>query len=194
MEHFILVDEFPKGMFIGRKGIVIDVVKKIREKLKYLSKGEVLVVDMSEIELLDFSFAHELILNTLLLLGKGVFEDKYLVFYNPSSIVFENLEAALKLSKFCAIILYPDDNWNIAGLELPEHFLEPLNIVMSLGEADVLTITRNHQKEISQNNCNNRLKQLYNYYKLIHRKKENHVTGGNFYIYKSLLKKVSQVS
>lgn len=185
MIDYMPSNEFPDEHFLGREGVVKDVCKAIREKLSILDEGETLNICLDHIEIIDFSFSHQLLLDTLFLEPHGNLRRKYMVFSNPTRLCYENFQAALDFEKRPALF-YLDGKWEICWRKFQRHLKETFLIVKDLKSADAPTIAAEHEGDMTLPNCNNRLKQLYNY-KLIDREEYSQKTGGTAYTYHSLI-------
>ena len=85
----------------------------IEVALEKLSPGEVLGIDLEDIEVMDFSFASE-VFGKLISRLPTEYRGRYLVLLNVDDYVEENLDAALN-SLELAVLILRDGNWKIIG-------------------------------------------------------------------------------
>lgn len=141
-----------------------------------------LVLDFHEVEILDFSFASEVIGVIISRLAQELY-GKHVLLRHMNKFVEENIGVALERPELCALILEDNDSWRVLG-KCSDKLTETLKLVIQLKEADTPTIAEALNINIPA--CNNRLKTL-NVLGLIDKEEISAPTGGKQFIYKSII-------
>ena len=157
------------------KGVAVR--EQIETALADLNDGEVLGLDMCDIEVMDFSFASEVI-GKLLFRIPVEYPDRYLVLMNPSNYVMENLNAALEGMKLAALVVR-NSSWEIIG-KFGEVDIETLRQVFQAQSTTASEMAR--QIGISITAMNNRLRKLVDL-GLVRRDRILSPSGGEQYQY-----------
>lgn len=150
---------------------------EIEEQLMRLAPGDVLEVDLSEVEVMDFSFSGEVV-GKLLSRLPAEYPGRHLILSSVTSYVRENLDAALGGMELAALVL-EDNDWGIIG-KFGETDLETLIALDRLKAATVGELSK--QLGISVTACNNRLRKLTDL-GLIRRERVSGTPGGDQYQY-----------
>jgi len=161
--------------------------KAVQEKiLNALNNcGDVLYLDFSGVEIIDYSFADEAIAKTVSRLLAGEMGDKCIVLTNLNPAWAENLDVALKQRQIAVLTDGPAGQGVLGTLK--DHLRRTLDYVNSrqsvtareLGEATGLNVGA----------ANNRLAELWRQ-RLLRRSDVIPAGGGRQYVYESLLERV----
>lgn len=160
----------------------VEVREQIEAMLSNMGEGEVLVLNIKDVEVMDFSFASE-VFGKLLARMPTEYSGRYVVLREPTEYVKENLQAAL-VDMELAVLIIRGKKWDVIG-KFGQADRETLQALVQLGVAT----TSNLAKElgISITACSNRLKKLHEL-GLIRRERTTAPSGGEQYQYAWLLK------
>lgn len=149
----------------------------VEEALEKLRPGEVLGIDLDNIEVMDFSFASE-VFGKLISRLPTEYRDRYLVLLNVDDYVEENLDAALNSLELAALILR-DSDWKIIGKFSEAH----VTTLKALAKTKTATAPQIAEAlNISLTACNNRLRKLSDLV-LIRKERFSSPTGGEQFQY-----------
>jgi hypothetical protein len=146
----------------------------------------VVVLDLSGLEMMNSSFADEVVATPLQRILNGEHGDRYLVLDTPSRELVEDIERPLQkrdLSLMC-FEGFPDGPWWVAGVDRPV-FRPLLELLMKHGSLDTGAIAKLFG-DTSVQNYSNRLTELSRR-GLIKRTKEVGLKGGQTHTNMSLL-------
>lgn len=149
----------------------------IERALTKLSSGDVLGLNLSGVEVMDFSFASEVI-GKLLYRMPVEYPDQQMVLLGASNYVKENLDAALRGMGLAALVLH-GNGWEVIG-KFGEADLETLRELAVAKSATAGEMARG--LGISITACNNRLRKLTDL-GLIRRERTVSPSGGEQYRY-----------
>lgn len=127
----------------------------IEDMLEAAQTGDVIVVDLAGVEVMDYSFSNE-VFGKLLNRVPKEHSGKYLVLKNLSGYVRENLEPALRDLKLTALAIQ-DSGWYIVGTTKTTD-VETLKVIEELGSTELGTVAK--RLDISITACSNRLNKL----------------------------------
>jgi len=159
--------------------------KRIREQILeyFITSGkETLILDLTAIDLVDFSFATEAFAVLIARLSKEL-SGKHIVFSNLAPLVRENIGIALEKADLCALVLEGRNSWSLIG-KCSEPIAKTLEYVCKLKSADTPTLARLLNTNVHA--VNNRLKVLMSL-GLVNRTKTTAPSGGKQYVYHSIL-------
>lgn len=151
------------------------------------TREPVVVLDLNGLEMMNSSFADEVIGTPLQRMLNGEHGDRYLVLDTPSRDLVEDAQRPLEnrdLSVMC-FAGFPDGEWWIVGVDRPV-FRPLLELLMEHGSLDTGAIAKLLDDTKSVQNFSNRLTELSKR-GLIRRSKEFGVKGGQTHTNMSLL-------
>jgi predicted DNA-binding transcriptional regulator len=152
--------------------------KELRELFEKAGSFELVIIDVQDIEVFDFSFANELF-------GKGVlsrngeFTDKFLAVEHLTDYTRENLISALE-GLGLAMLERKGDEYRIIG-KLHKTYIETFELIANAQ----LPLTANHIKDqlnINHTTANERLTKLFSL-GLVKREKDRSDAGRDQFIY-----------
>lgn len=145
-----------------------------------LSPGELLIIDLDEVEVFDYSFANELFGRTLMSLPRE-YPGRFLAVEHLSEYVRENLTQAL-LSLDLTMLEVKGDALHLIG---KVHAVDRETFEAIVGADEPATAAELGERlEVSQTAMNERLTKLYER-ALIHRDKGVSPAGRELYVYRS---------
>ncbi|MCR4440547.1 MAG: DUF4325 domain-containing protein [Peptococcaceae bacterium] len=159
--------------------------KRIREQIldHFMASGrETLNLDLTAIDIVDFSFAAEAFAVLIARLSKEL-SGKHIVFSNMAPLVRENISIALEKADLCALALESKNTWSLIG-KCSEPVTKTLEYVLKLKSADTPTLAGLLNTNVHA--VNNRLKVLMSL-GLVNRTRITAPSGGKQYIYHSIL-------
>jgi hypothetical protein len=144
------------------------------------------VVDLHGVELLNSSFADEIVALPLQRVCSGEFGDRYLVVVTPSLEVIQDVQLPLEKRNLTLMVFEGElaaNRWSLLGIS-KSYFVETLTAIMRLGNASTGDLAK--VLDISLQNCSNRLTELSSR-RLIQREREFGVRGGQTHTNRSIL-------
>ena len=140
--------------FWGRiKGTAIR--QEIEGLLEKAKADDIVIVDLSGVEVMDYSFSNEVFCKLISRVPKE-YSGRHLVLKSVSEYVKENLDPALRDLKLMAFVMQ-DSSWFLIGNSKPTD-IETLKALEELGSAELATLAK--KLDISVNACSNRLNKL----------------------------------
>jgi len=139
------------------------------------------VLDFSGVDILDFSFASEVIGVIISRLAQELY-GKHVILTQMNKFVEENIGVALERPELCALIM-DNNKWRLLG-KCSDKLIETLKLIIELKEVDTPTLA--HHLKINIPACNNRLKTL-NLLGLIDREEISAPSGGKQFLYRSII-------
>ncbi len=173
----------------GSKNLVTrDTGKLIREaiesKIQTEPEGTIVVLDFSNVGIIDFSCAEEVIAKMIARLMSREYGDKYLLLSNLTQNQEENIHAALQGKRLLAMSLKGTEKPKYLGVLNP-YLMDTLELVL-----EKKSITARELADLTQVEINTASTKLLNLYKarLVLRERVSLAEGGGRqYVYKSLL-------
>jgi len=157
----------------------------VREKIMvdFIRSGEnILKFDFTGVEIVDFSFASEVIAISISRLAKELI-GRHIIVTGMNKSVEENIEVALERSELCALVLEAEDSWKLIG-KCSSSLLSTFKAVMELKQTDTPTLAGNLQTTVPV--LNNRLRVLTDL-GLVKKEESSAPSGGRQYIYSSII-------
>jgi len=127
----------------------------IEDKLGMAQTGDIVMVDFTDVEVMDYSFSNEVFGKLLSRLPRE-HTGKHLALKNLNDYVKENLEPALRDLKLIALVIQ-GERWQLIG-NAKNTDVETLRSLEELGPADLASIAQ--KLGISVTACSNRLNKL----------------------------------
>ncbi len=158
------------------------VKEQISKKLQADNDWNILLLDFSEVQVLDYSWADECIAKLTAEVNAELYGPKGILITNCTDDQAENISAAL-LQRNLTLLRQVDSNWVILG-ELKEPLFSTLDFVNRKDKVTARDIADHFQLAI--NTASNRLSELYKRH-LALRHEEILTNGGKQFIYRSLL-------
>jgi len=111
--------------------------ERVREDLisalERLPEGQLLVVDLSGLEVLAGSFSDQVLVETADELAQGALPGRYLLLRSPTEILVEDLDVRLKERKLALLALVKKGGWRLLGY-LPHYLVEAFAWIAEHGE------------------------------------------------------------
>lgn len=151
--------------------------------------SRVVVVDLQGVELLNSSFADEIVALPLQRVCSGEFGERYLVVVTPSLEVIQDVQLPLEKRNLTLMVFEGEltrKTWSLLGIRR-SYFVDTLTEIMRLGEVSTGDLAK--VLGISPQNCSNRLTELAAR-RLIQRDREFGVRGGQTHTNRSILELV----
>lgn len=159
------------------------ILERIEREIREIGKGETLVLDFSDIKVIDYSCADEVIAKLITRLKGDEYGDKYVILQNLSSSQKENIHVALEKKDLAILVTTPDKKWEIIGI-LNNYLSETLQLIMKSGEISARGLSDKLKLEL--NTASTRLLNLHKS-RLVKKVEERTPDGRRQFIYKSLL-------
>ena len=156
--------------------------ESIELRLEREPEGTVVALDFSNVGIIDFSCADEIISKLVARLQGMEYGDKYVVLHGLTPTHEENITVALERKKLAVLVSRPDGSWRLLG-SLNPYLNEALQVVMNQKELTARDLADDTQVEISLAST-----KLLNLFKarLVQRSSERLPDGGRQFIYRSL--------
>lgn len=157
--------------------------ESIEARLEREPVGTVVALDFSQVSIIDFSCADEVVSKLIARLQAQEYGDKYVVLQGLTPTQEENITVALERKKLPVLVSRPDGSWHLLGALNP-YLYEALQFVMARKEVTARELADATRVEISLAST-----KLLNLYKarLVQRAGERLPDGGRQYMYRSLL-------
>jgi len=154
----------------------------IELRLEREPEGTVVALDFSNVGIIDFSCADEIISKLVARLQGLEYGDKYVVLHGLTPTHEENIAVALERKKLAVLVSRPDGSWRLLG-SLNPYLNEALQFVMNQKEITARDLADDTEVEISLAST-----KLLNLFKarLVQRTSERLPDGGRQFIYRSL--------
>ncbi len=164
--------------------------KRIREQIteyfystNFNAKNEdILLIDFSAIDMVDFTFASELVCVLIARLA-GEMKGKHVAICGMNPLVEENVQVALEKAKQIALVLDNEEDWHLAG-KYGEQIREAFETLVRQKSIDTPALAERLGTNI--HSINNRLKVLLSF-GLLKRTEKIAPSGGIQYIYHSII-------
>jgi len=156
--------------------------ESIELRLEREPEGTVVALDFSNVGIIDFSCADEIISKLVARLQGLEYGDKYVVLHGLTPTHEENITVALERKKLAVLVSRSDGSWRLLG-SLNPYLNEALQFVMHQKEITARDLADDTQVEISLAST-----KLLNLFKarLVQRSSERLPDGGRQFIYRSL--------
>jgi hypothetical protein len=156
--------------------------ESIELRLEREPEGTVVALDFSNVGIIDFSCADEIISKLVARLQGMEYGDKYVVLQGLTPTHEENITVALERKKLAVLVSRQDGSWRLLG-SLNPYLNEALQFVMHQKEITARDLADDTQVEISLAST-----KLLNLFKarLVQRSSERLPDGGRQFIYRSL--------
>jgi len=155
--------------------------------LQFINKSRtpLVVIDFSEVEIVNSSFADEIIAVPLLRVCSGEYGDRHLVVLTPNREVIQDAQLPLEKRDLTLLVFVGEigRDWHLLGT-CRSFFEETLGEVIRRGRVSTGDLARS--LDISVQNCSNRLTELAKR-RLIQREREFGVHGGQTHANRSIL-------
>lgn len=162
-----------------------DVGATIREKIMsefYRSGDDTLNFDFTGVEIVDYSFASEVIAISVSRLAKELI-GKHIILTGMNKPVEENVGIALEKAELCSLVVKADGRWKLIG-KYSNALINTFQTITELKKTDTPALAEKLQTTIPV--LNNRLKVLVNL-GLVKKEESSAPSGGRQYIYYSIL-------
>lgn len=157
--------------------------KRNRIMSEFLSTNQdILLIDFQGIEIIDYSFASELIAIPIARLAKELL-GKHIILQNMNKTVEENVTAALDKAELCALVINDDCEWRLIG-KCSEPLKTTFAKIVKLKKTDTPTLSQELDTTIPT--LNNRLRVLLEL-GLIKREEASAPSGGRLNLYYSII-------
>lgn len=181
------VFEVADGEFGGKLMVTRSAGREVREALsealEELPKGGVLYVDISGVELMDYSFADEALGIMVSRVASGEYGERRLVLVDEDRDLLENVEASLR-QRSLAMIRVDELGAEPALVgEIPDHLVDTLRVIQE--KASITNADLARELDLNHTACNNRATRLAKL-GLIHRHIETAAPGGRQYTYERI--------
>jgi hypothetical protein len=156
--------------------------ESIEHRLEREPEGTVVSLDFSNVGIIDFSCADEVISKLIARLQGMEYGDKYVVLQGLTPTHEENITVALERKKLAVLASRQDGSWRLLG-SLNPYLNEALQFVMQQKEITARDLADDTRVEISLAST-----KLLNLFKarLVQRSSERLPDGGRQFIYRSL--------
>ena len=161
------------------------ILSRIEHEIGEVNKGETIVLDFSDVKVIDYSCADEVIAKLVTRLKGDEYGDKYVILQNLSPSQKENIHAALEKKDLAILAITSDKNWEIIGI-LNNYLSETLQLIMKSGEISARSLSDKLKLEL--NTASTRLLNLHKS-RLVKKVEERTHDGRRQFIYKSLVLK-----
>jgi hypothetical protein len=121
------------GRRLGTRAEGERVQQDLLAALEKLHEGELLVVDLSGLDVLAGSFSDQVLVETAARLSEGALPERYLVLRSPSETLVEDLDVRLRERKLALLVLLDERDWRLLGF-LPRYLAEAFDWIVEHGE------------------------------------------------------------
>lgn len=157
---------------------------EIEAQIKNMPYGNILVLSLEGMEMMGYSFADEAIALTFQRLISNEYGDKYIIIRGSNPDVLESVDIALQKRSLSALVV-GNNGWKCIGLSKSD-LMDVLKIIVEKKEISTPKLTESIGKDMTAQNCNNKVMELARL-KLIKREKINNPTGGIMYLNKTIV-------
>ncbi len=161
------------------------ILDRIEREIREIGKSETLVLDFSDIKVIDYSCADEVIAKLITRLKGDEYGDKYVTLQNLSPSQKENIHVALEKKGLAILAVDASKKWEIIGI-LNNYLMETLQLIMKSGEISTRSLSDKLKLEL--NTASTRLLNLHKS-RLVKKVEERTHDGRRQFIYKSLVLK-----
>lgn len=180
--HNLLKEELKNGssdLVTRPSGQVIR--ERIERDIAKEKNGEVINLDFSKIEIIDYSCADEIVAKLISRLLSGEYGDKYIVLTGLNENQKENIEVALE-RKELAVMVQMKDNKKILLGTLNNYLKETLNLILKKGKITASDLSES--LKLPANTSGTRLLNLHK--KRLVKRIDEIRDGGRVWIYESV--------
>ena len=172
------------GIRVGTRAEGKKAQPEIEAQVKNMPYGNVLILSLDDMEMMDFSFADEAIALTYQRLISNEYGDKYIIIKGSNPDVLESVDVALQKRGLSALVVQ-DGRWKCIGLKKPD-LMDILKTIIEKKEISTPKLTESLGENMTAQNCNNKVMELARL-KLIKREKINNPVGGIMYLDKAII-------
>lgn len=158
------------------------ILDRIEREIREIGKGETLVLDFSDVKVIDYSCADEVIAKLITRLKGDEYGDKYVILQNLSPSQKENIHVALERKDLAILATTLDKNWEIIGI-LNNYLSETLQTIMKSGEISARELSDKLKLEL--NTASTRLLNLHKS-RLVKKSEVRTSDGRRQFVYRSL--------
>ncbi|MCX5718398.1 MAG: DUF4325 domain-containing protein [Nitrospirae bacterium] len=180
--HNLLKEELKNGssdLVTRPSGQVIR--ERIERDIAKEKNGEVINLDFSKIEIIDYSCADEIVAKLISRLLSGEYGDKYIVLTGLNENQKENIEVALE-RKELAVMVQMKDNEKILLGTLNNYLKETLNLILKKGKITASDLSES--LKLPANTSGTRLLNLHK--KRLVKRIDEIRDGGRVWVYESV--------
>lgn len=159
------------------------ILGRIEREIGAINKGETITLDFSDVKVIDYSCADEVIAKLITRLKGYEYGDKYVILQNLSSSQKENIHVALEKKDLAILATDADKKWEVIGL-LNNYLMKTLQEIMKKGKISTRGLSDKLRLEL--NTASTRLLNLHKV-KLVKKVEERTPDGRRQFVYKSLL-------
>lgn len=150
------------------------------EVLKSLQDGSCLIIDCSEVVIMDYSCSDESVGRLLAEVISGEYGERYLALTGPCESVLENIESSLRLRGLPMVAVDSSGSFSVVGAIRP-HLAEVLQCFANTGKIRARDIAE--ALHIALNTASNRLIELHRL-GIVSRAEETVTGGGKQFLYR----------
>ena len=161
------------------------ILNRIEQEIREINIGETLILDFSDVRIIDYSCADEVIAKLLTRLKGKEYGNKYVVLQNLSSSQKENIQVALEKKDLAILVTDNKKSWEVIGV-LNNYLWETLQVIMKSG--DISTRQLSDKLKLELNTASTRLLNLHKA-RLVRKCEERTSHGRRQFVYRSLLLK-----
>ena len=159
------------------------ILNRIEHEIRQIDIGETLILDFSDVRVIDYSCADEVIAKLLTRLKGEEYGNKYIILQNLSPSQKENIQVALEKKDLAILVTDNKKNWEVIGI-LNNYLLETLQAIMKSG--GISTRQLSDKLKLELNTASTRLLNLHKA-RLVKKCEERTSYGRRQFVYRSLL-------